>query len=163
MHVRPIRPDDDAGLIAFHERLSPETQRLRFFSPHPHLRPDEVQRFTNVDGVRRVALVATLDDEIVGVARFDLLDPTTDAEAAFVVRDDLQGRGIGTALLELLAERARESGVTRFVAATLPENTRMRQVFRHLRPDATSAFSGGVIEVTIPLEPPGDAPSTIRS
>jgi GNAT superfamily N-acetyltransferase len=152
VHLRPIRPDDEARLTAFHERLSPASQQLRFFSVHPHLQPAEVRRFVNVDGTRRVAVVAIRDDDIVAVARFDRVAGTTDAEAAFVVQDDLQGRGLGTALLEHLAQRAREKGVTRLVAQTLPENTRMLRVFRHFRPDMTVAYAGGVIEVTIPLE-----------
>jgi GNAT superfamily N-acetyltransferase len=153
--LRPIRPDDEARLMAFHERLSPRSQQLRFFSVHPHLQPAEVRRFVNVDGARRVALVATQDDDIVGVARFDRVAETTDAEAAFVVRDDLRGRGLGTALLEHLAQRARENGVTRLVAQVLPGNARMLHVFRHFRPDLTAAFVGGVIEVKIPLDPNG--------
>lgn len=150
--IRPMRPDDDERLVAFHARLSPETQRLRFFSPHPRLSPREVTRFTNVDGERRVALVAECDDAIVGVARFDRYEGSDDAEVAFVVEDAFQGRGVGSALLAALAASASEHGVRRLVAQTLPENRRMLQVFRHFSPDATTAFSSGVVEVTIPLE-----------
>ncbi len=155
VHLRAIRPDDETRLAAFHDRLSPASQQLRFFSVHPHLQPAEVRRFVNVDGTRRVALVATRDGDIVGVARFDRVAGTTDAEAAFVVQDDLQGRGLGTALLEHLAHVACEKGVTRLVAQTLPDNTRMLHVFRQYRPDLTVAYAHGVIEVTIPLDSNG--------
>ncbi len=119
--IRPIRPADDHALIAFHERLSPQSQQRRFFSAHPHLQADEVQTFVNVDGVRRVALVATQGDNIVGVARFDRVAGTRDAEVALVVQDNLQGHGVGSTLLAHLAEHARANGVTRLVAQTLAE------------------------------------------
>ena len=71
VHVRPITPGDRERLIAFHGRLSPETVQLRFFTPHPRLSDAEVERFTQVDGTDRAALVATQDDEIVAVVRYD--------------------------------------------------------------------------------------------
>ncbi len=149
--MRPIAPDDDARLVAFHEKLSRETQRLRFFGPHPHLSIAEVQRFVRVDGNRRVAVVAERDDEIVAVARYDLLGDTDEAEAAFVVRDDLQGQGLGTLLLAELATRARAQGVARLVALTLPENRPMQRVLHAFGPNVTSAFVDGVVRFEIAL------------
>ena len=106
------RPSDSAGsrtesLIAFHEALSPDTIRLRFFSPHPHLRPDEVSHFTTVDYHDRVALVALIGPTMVAVGRYERLSGTTSAEVAFVVADAYQGRGLGTLLLEKLADAGR--------------------------------------------------------
>jgi GNAT superfamily N-acetyltransferase len=123
-------------------------------APHPHLQPAEVQRFVNVDGPRRVALVAIQDDDIVW-SHGSIVSPGRPTPKPLVIQDDLQGRGLGTALLEHLAQSARENGVTRLVAQTLPENTRMLRVFRHFRPDMTAAYTGGVIEVTILLESNG--------
>ena len=67
--VRPIDPSDADGLLRFHSRLSPETTYYRFFSPHPTLSPQEVERFTTVDHTRRDALVALVEGEIIAVAR----------------------------------------------------------------------------------------------
>jgi GNAT superfamily N-acetyltransferase len=153
--VRPMRPDDGDRLVAFHSRLSPDSQRLRFFTPHPTLSEREVWRFTHVDGHDRVALVAEHDGEIVGVARYDRLPHSTVAEAAFVVRDDHQGRGIGTLLLDHLADHARNDGVTHIVAETLPDNARMLRMLRNFTPAATSRYEDGVVQVTVPLETPG--------
>jgi RimJ/RimL family protein N-acetyltransferase len=168
--IRPMRPDDGDRLVAFHARLSPESQRLRFFTAHPRLTDAEVWRFTHVDGRQRVALVAEEaegdeDDEeaedggaIVGVARYDRLPHDSAAEAAFVVRDDHQGRGLGTVLLDHLAEHARNEGVTHLVAETLPENTRMLHLLRGFSPAATSRYADDVVYVTVPLDVPlGDA------
>ena len=74
VHIRPITPEDGAALLAFHARLSDETVRLRFFSNHRYLRPEEVERFTHVDHDRRMALVAVLHQQIIAVARYDHIE-----------------------------------------------------------------------------------------
>jgi len=151
VRIRPMAAHDDARLVAFHDRLSPESRRLRFFSPHPRLSEKEVTRFTQVDGDERVALVADCDGDIVAVARFDREPETTDAEAAFVVQDSFQGRGLGFVLLQQLAAGAREHGIERLVATTLPENNRMLHVFRKFSSEVKTSFRDGVVHVTIPL------------
>jgi RimJ/RimL family protein N-acetyltransferase len=150
--VRPMSPDDGDRLVAFHAGLSPESQRLRFFTAHPRLTDAEVWRFTHVDGHQRAALVAERDGEIVGVARYDRLPRGTVAEAAFVVRDDHQGRGLCTLLLDHLADHARHEGLTHLVAETLPENAAMLRVLRNFTPGATSRYQDGSVEVTVPLD-----------
>jgi GNAT superfamily N-acetyltransferase len=130
-HVRAIGPDDGDSLRAFHSRLSSESIVLRFFGAHPRLSDTEVERFTHVDGVDRVALVAERADEIVAVARYDRAPGSDEAEVAFVVNDAFQGQGLGTVLLQNLAETARSHGVRWLVADTLSENFRMLNVFRH--------------------------------
>jgi len=143
--------DDAAGLLRFHHTLSPETTHSRFFSVHPELSAAELHRFTHVDHDEREAIVATVAGEIVGVARFDRLGGGGDAEVAFVVADSFQGRGIGTLLFDRLAERAREVGVSRFVADTLPHNRRMLAVFHHAELPMETVFRDGVVHVAIDL------------
>jgi RimJ/RimL family protein N-acetyltransferase len=152
-HVRPIRPDDAARLVQFHERLSPETVYRRFFSAHPHLREREVERFTRVDYQTRLALVVERDDELVAVARYDRLPDTCDAEVAFVVSDAEQGRGLGTMLLEHLAVAAAHRGIKRFVAETLATNSAMQAVFRNAGFPVEQHFEDGVVKVMFPIEP----------
>ena len=154
VHVRPISPEDAARLVLFHSQLSPESIYRRFFGAHPHLRPEEVERFTNVDGHDRMALVATLGDEIVGVGRFDRSrGRSAEAEVAFVVSDAHQGRGIATLLLEHLAAYAVTQGVTAFVAETLLVNQPMQEVFRRAGFVEHSHFDQGVVEVRMDLAP----------
>ena len=129
VHLRPILPADGPALSAFHDSLSDRTVYFRFFAPKPHLSEADVQRFTNVDHHDRVALVALDAGRLVGVGRFDAVGDGT-AEVAFVIHDDVQGQGLGSILLEHLAEAARECGVRRFVAEVLPDNTRMLATFR---------------------------------
>jgi acetyl coenzyme A synthetase (ADP forming)-like protein len=154
VHVRPIQPSDAPGLLAFHTRLSAESQYLRFFSSKPTLSPAELTRFTDVDDEDRVALVAELGDTLIAVARYDRLTHSpAAAEVAFVVADEHQGRGLGTVLLEHLAAAARERGISRFVAETLPRNRPMLDVFRAAGFEETSRFGDGVIDVELAIEP----------
>ncbi len=130
VRVRPIGPDDGEALRAFHSRLSQESIVLRFFGAHPRLSDAEVERFTHVDGVDRVAIVAERASQLVAVARYDRTPGGDEAEVAFVVDDAHQGRGLGTLLLQRLADAARAQGIRQLTADTLSENFRMLNVFR---------------------------------
>jgi acetyl coenzyme A synthetase (ADP forming)-like protein len=153
IHVRPIRRDDGSALVAFHEGLSEDAVYARFFSAHPRLSAAEVEHFTRVDHDGRVALVAELDARIVAVARYERMERDREAEVAFVVTDEHQGRGIATVLLEHLASAARERGITRFVAETLIGNRRMLDVFRAAGFDETARYDDGVVHVELAIEP----------
>jgi GNAT superfamily N-acetyltransferase len=169
VHIRPIRPDHDEALRAFHSRLSTESIVLRFFGPHPRLSDAEVARFTTVDGVDRMALVAEQGSEIVAVARYDRPPGSDEAEVAFVVDDAFQGRGLGTILLQHVAAAARSQGIRRLVADTLSENFRMLHVFRDAGFPRTFTRASEVMRVVMDIGAPapsstptalGDAPRT---
>jgi GNAT superfamily N-acetyltransferase len=152
VRMRPIRPDDEERLADFHAHLSPETIRRRFFNAHPALSPKELDRFTHVDGDLRLAVVAVEDDEIIGVGRYESVPGTDDVEAAFVVRDDHQGRGLGTELVRHIAEEAARHGKRRLLAQTLLDNRPMLRAFGHL-PGMTRRMVDGIWEVVVPLRP----------
>lgn len=160
-HVRPITPEDAGALVDFHARLSPETVVLRFFGPHPRLSEAEVVRFTTVDGVDRMALVAARAGRIVAVARYDRAPGSDEAEVAFVVEDDFQGRGIATILLEHLASAARARGVRRFVADTLSENFRMLHVFRDAGFARQFTRTSEVMRVVLDIAPSPEARAAV--
>ncbi|MGO9856647.1 MAG: N-acetyltransferase family protein [Acidimicrobiales bacterium] len=152
-HVRPIRPDDAPRLVAFHELLSPHSVYLRFFTFHPTLSQGEVERFTTVDYVNRLALVATAGDRLIAVGRFDRVPGETEAEVAFVVADEYQHHGIGSLLLDELARAAWQRGVEVFKADTLAENAAMLDVFRHAGFPVTSGIEYGTVTLRFPIEP----------
>nr|WP_294696012.1 GNAT family N-acetyltransferase [uncultured Friedmanniella sp.] len=150
--LRPIVPADAEKLVAFYERVSPESKYLRFFAPYPRLSARDVKRFTEVNYVDRVAFILTLGDEMIGVGRFDRTDDDR-AEVAFLVEDAHQGRGIAQLLLEHLAEAARERGITCFQAEVLPENRRMAQVFVDAGYRVSKGMEDGVLSVEFPILP----------
>ncbi|MEP6799442.1 MAG: GNAT family N-acetyltransferase, partial [Lapillicoccus sp.] len=151
-HVRPIVPADADGLREFHRRQSDESIYLRFFAPLRELSDRDVFRFTNVDHLNRVALVATVREDLVGIGRFDKIDATK-AEVAFNISDHFQGRGIGSVLLEHLAMIGLEVGVQTFIAEVLPQNRKMINVFREAGYVVQHDFEDGVIAVSFAIKP----------
>lgn len=152
VRLRPVTPDDDAGLLGLYERLSDESLYLRFFSPVPRPTAHQLERLSHVDYRDRMALVAVLGDDIVAVARYDRVGED-EAEVAFTVEDTQQGRGLGTMMLEHLAVIARANGIGRFVADTLPTNRRMLDVFRNAGFEVDRAFEAGTVRVEFSIEP----------
>src|SRR4051812_21337907 len=151
-HIRPIRPDDAQLLVDFYDRVSDRSKYYRFFSPMPHLSDRDVNRFTHVDHDQRVAFVLTLQGQMIAVGRYDVVKPG-EAEVAFLVEDQHQGRGIAQILLEHLAQAARERGIERFVAEALPDNQRMIQTFRDAGYRVVSAYDEGVLHLEFPIQP----------
>lgn len=160
-HVRPIRPDDADRLLAFHARQSPQSIYYRYFSPRPRLSERDVDRLITVDYVDRMALVALRGDEMIGVARYDRWRHRAEAEVAFFVDDANHGRGLATVLLEHLAVRAREVGLTAFTASVLPDNRKMIGVFTAAGFQAATKFADGVVEVRLGLVPTPEAEAAI--
>lgn len=161
-HVRPIRPDDAERLVAFHARQSPQSIYYRYFSPRPRLSDKDVERLTTVDYVDRMALIALRGDEMIGVARYDRWRHLSEAEVAFFVDDANHGRGLATVLLEHLAVRAREVGITGFTATVLPENRKMIGVFTAAGFEAATRFADGVVEVRLGIVPTPEALAAIE-
>ncbi|MFL6152387.1 MAG: GNAT family N-acetyltransferase [Ornithinibacter sp.] len=151
-HVRPICPADGDGIRRFHAAQSAESIYLRFFAPLRQLSDADVLRFTHVDYADRVALVATMREEIIGIGRYDRIDARS-AEVAFNISDHFQGKGIGSVLLEHLAAIAQEFGISRFTAEVLPQNRKMLSVFADAGYDVKRHIEDGVVEVGFDIEP----------
>ena len=154
--IRPLGADDADALRRFHDGLSRETVYYRFFCMRGPLTDAEVDYFTGVDQRSRVALAAYIDNTLIGVARYDRLPRTTDAEVACVVTDIWQGHGVGTVLLSRLVEIARRSGVRRFVADTLASNTRMLRLLADMSPVRTADVDHGLAHVLVDIPRPRD-------
>jgi RimJ/RimL family protein N-acetyltransferase len=156
--IRPIGRDDREPLRAGFERLSDRSRYLRFQSPVAGLTERQLTYLTDVDHHDHEALVA-IDAETgegVGVARFVRVSGAV-AECAITVADDWQQRGVATALLDRLVDRAREEGVTRFTALLLAENRDALRLLERLG-DTEERRLGSQVELDIAL-PPARQPS----
>lgn len=124
LHVRPLRADDRAALLAGFERLSDASRMRRFHGAKPSLSPRELRYLTEIDHQRHEALVALAEDgAIVGVARYAAIAGRPGAaELAVVIADDWQGRGVASMLCGALLERAAGNGILEMVATTTPDN-----------------------------------------
>jgi acetyl coenzyme A synthetase (ADP forming)-like protein len=153
LRLRPIRSEDRDALKRFYALLSPQSMHNRFF----HLRtPEAAVAATpaDIDYRRDFALIGEIGTEIVAVAHYlSLPKHESVAEVAFAIRDDHQGLGIGTRLLERLADVARTNGITKFEAETLGENYQMLDVFLGSGFQVVSKSAEGVVRVLFPIEP----------
>lgn len=156
--VAPLHPDDRARYLAGIERASPESLYKRFMAPVSRLTESQLRYLLEVDHRDHEALLAVdeASGDAVGVARFvRLTSDGTAAEAAVLVVDDWQGCGLGTALCRLLAERARQVGVARFIATLLVSNRSMLAVLEALGPVHVISRDGSTVTVDVPLPEQG--------
>jgi acyl-CoA synthetase (NDP forming)/GNAT superfamily N-acetyltransferase len=151
-HIRPMRPTDAPALAAFHLRQSPESIYRRYFSPKPRLTERDLEHFTNIDMVDRVALVVERYGEFVAWASYERWAGRDDADAAFMVDDALHGKGIATLLLEHLATIARSNGIARFTAEVLADNRPMLAVFSRAGWPVERRFDSGVVDLDFSLD-----------
>jgi acetyltransferase len=124
--LRPIRPVDALLYRGFLAHVDANDIRLRFMAPRRNF-PDEMGlRLSQLDYDREMAFVAlTAGGELAGVSRM-VCDPDhRTAEYALLVRSDLKGRGLGTALMEILIDYARADGLERLDGLVLRENRGM--------------------------------------
>jgi GNAT superfamily N-acetyltransferase len=156
--IRPIRPDDREELAAGVRRLSPESRYRRFFTPTNELSASELSYLTEVDHHDHEALVALepASGHGIGVARFvrSADDPEV-AEVAVAVADSWQNRGVATALLGRLTERAREEGVRRFSAEILADNRPMLELIEERGDVTTRHLDHGSVRIELELPPEG--------
>lgn len=150
-YIRPITPEDQPLLLAFHERQPRENLYRRFFSSKPTLSEKELQHFTTVDFRDRVALVLELRGEFIAWASYERWQDRDDAEVAFMVDDAHQGKGIATLLLEHLAAIARSNGIQRFTAEVLSDNRSMLRVFGRAGWPVERHYDSGITELDWPL------------
>jgi GNAT superfamily N-acetyltransferase len=151
--VRPIRADDKPAIEGAFARLSEQSRYQRFMTAITELSASQLAYLTEVDHHDHEALIAFDPDNGDGVAvgRFVRLEDGTSAEAAVTVIDDWHGRGLGTALCSLLAERAREEGIERFTALLLATNDQMHDVLASLGPATVISRDAGTVEVEVAI------------
>ncbi|MGO1941375.1 MAG: bifunctional acetate--CoA ligase family protein/GNAT family N-acetyltransferase [Yaniella sp.] len=151
--LRPVSPDDADALQKMHEGQSQDSIYFRYFTYKSQLSAKELERFTVVDYVDRVAFVILLGDELMGIGRYDRLGDATEAEVAFNIADAHQGRGLSSIFMEHLAAAAKENGIRTFTAEVLPENRRMLAVFQAAGFETSRSFEDGVVVVEFPIDP----------
>src|SRR3954447_1570083 len=133
--IRPVHEDDRDLLARMFERLSHDSRRNRFRGRVDTLTEEDLDYLTDIDGYRHDALVAIElgEHEAVGVARFVRLPGRRElAEVAVEVVDEWQRRGVATALLLELTERARAAGVHEYSALVARDNEVMTDVLERI-------------------------------
>jgi acetyltransferase len=138
--IRPIRPDDEPLMVQFHGTLSERSVYLRYFgslSLNTRIEHERLVRICHDSYDRGFALVADRTDpvtgqhEILGVGRFCAIS-REEAEAAVLVSDRWQGRGLGTELLATVARVARKESFKRLSGEILRDNLATQAMFKKL-------------------------------
>jgi acyl-CoA synthetase (NDP forming)/GNAT superfamily N-acetyltransferase len=127
-HIRRVHREDVDRLIALHTASSDASIYHRFFALNRRLGEEYVRRLCAEPELGNRALLAEIGGELVALATAEPMTGTV-SEVAFLVADGLQGKGIGTLLLEHLASSQRQLGVTQFVADVMADNSGMLHVF----------------------------------
>ena len=155
--VRPIEPGDKQALARGFARLSADSRYQRFLAPMEELTDAQLAYLTEIDHHDHEALAAfdTETGDGVGVARYVRAPGADAAEAAVTVVDDWHGRGLGTALSTLLADRAREEGIRRFTAILLASNRQMLELLATLGPTREVSQKEGIVEIEVELPEAG--------
>jgi acetyltransferase len=135
--IRPIRPEDEPLMVAFHRTLSEESIYFRYFhmiSLSARVAHERLIRICFTDYDREMALVADRRDPatgqhtLLGVGRLSRLHGRDEAEFALLVSDAHQRLGLGSELLRLLLQIGRDEGLRRISAEILPGNHAMRRM-----------------------------------
>lgn len=157
--VLPLQRTDKATLAAEYETLAPESQRRRFLAPVMHLTDSMLEHLVDdVDGIDHIALVlcAEVSPDVydpVALARVVRYTDVPDAaDLAVTVKDEWQGRGVATVLLEVLM-RGRPSGVDRIVTEVFNDNRASLMMLHRLGRTTVEDLGSGVSEVVVELQP----------
>ena len=136
VRIRPIRPDDEPMMVAFHRSLSPDSVYSRYSNVLKLTRRTAHARLSAVchpDPLLDTVLVAEVfyekrKPEIAGVGRISRSPETSSGEVAIIVSDALQRRGLGKELVRRLILAAREKGLARILAHVLRGNLAMERL-----------------------------------
>jgi acetyltransferase len=131
-----MQPEDRELEREFVRGLSASAKHFRFFAAIKDLSAGMLDRFTQVDFPREMALIATIEDGAgetqIGVARYAPGSTPDCVEFAVVVADDWHGRGVGGTLLQCLFAAARDAGIAQMEGLVLRTNSEMLQLAREL-------------------------------
>ena len=165
--IRPIVCSDAAGLSDFYARLSPESKRRRFLSYRNPSNRALARAFTEREGEGFVGILDAPGPNDGAVVAHASLQPDGHggAEIAFAVADELQGHGLGKALMETVVQYARRLGLRRLSATLFADNTPMRRLLHGAGCEiALDRIEAGTEEITLAicsltaLSPPRRAP-----
>ncbi|MEE4609374.1 MAG: GNAT family N-acetyltransferase [Desulfobacteraceae bacterium] len=155
VEFRPLLPSDEFNYRNFFYSLKEETIYLRFFYKMKLFSHEIAQKqWASVDYQKNMSIIGLAQNrghkEIVAIGSYAYEDEDR-AEVAFVVREDFQGQGIASYMLDMLEKIAKENGYRAFSATVLRENQAMLNVFKRRYPNARTVANGGS-DITLIME-----------
>jgi acyl-CoA hydrolase len=147
VEFRPLLPSDEFAYRNFFYSLQEKTIYMRFFYKMRTFSHEVVQKqWSSVDYHKNMSIIGLVQKgghkEIMAIGSY-AEDEAERAEVAFVVREDFQGNGVASYLLEILEKIAKENQYRSFSATVLRENAAMIRVFKKRYPNAKISVNGG--------------------
>ena len=156
--VRPIRAEDEPAHQQFHDELSAEALRFRYFHSRKRFTHRELAQMTQIDYDREMVFIAS--EELEGGSRTlgemrAWIDPDNlRAEFSIVVRDEMRGEGLGRQLMQRMLEYCRERQTLEVVGTVLPENAPMLRLAEKLGFEQLMNAEQGVVEIRLQINSP---------
>lgn len=151
--LRPLRFGERRPVLDVFDGLSERSRRLRFLGSKPRLLESDVAQLVDVGCCGREAVVAVEQEtgRTVGIARFVRDEGAPEAEIAFEVVDEWQGRGLGKLLLAELRALALAQGILRFRALVAHGNQPAFALVRGLGDKLVHRYEDGAVELVVRL------------
>jgi len=159
MLMRPVKLSDEPLLKDFFYSLSDASLYHRFISPTFKMPHERLQEFVVIDYTKDMVILAAVEEEgqevIAGIGQYLTYEDQNMAEAAFLIRDDYQGKGVGTELLKYLTYLAVKQGLEGFTAEVVMDNTPMIHLFEKMDFDLKKKFEANsyifIMKFKIPI------------
>jgi GNAT superfamily N-acetyltransferase len=146
--LRPVKISDEPRLKEFFYALSDKSLYRRFMSVFKSMPHHRLQEFVVIDYTTDMVILAIMQEgekqTIVGVGQYGIHEQSHTAEAAFAVRDDYQGLGVGRELVSYMTYLAQRQGLLGFTAEVLQENRHMLHLFETAGFDLAKRVEEGV-------------------
>ncbi|HSL63166.1 MAG TPA: GNAT family N-acetyltransferase [Gaiellaceae bacterium] len=151
--LRPLRFGERDPVLQVFTGLSDRSRRLRFLGAKPRLAERELDLLVDVGrcGHEAVAAVDAETGRAIGLARFVRDADAPEAEIAFEVVDEWQGRGVGRRLVAEIARVAREQGILRVRAVVDRSNAPALALVRSLGDLVAQRAEGPAVELVVRL------------
>ncbi|MEE8415488.1 MAG: GNAT family N-acetyltransferase [Desulfobacterales bacterium] len=156
--IRPVKPVDQRRIQEHFYNLDKKDVISRFFHDKSSFVRDEMEELSQIDYIKNLTLVAIVGEfgfgRVVAVGEYLLDAEENNAEIAFSVNRDFQGKGIGKILIKKLAEAARENGISGMHAYTSSRNKPMVKLFKMLPYKTQTSIDGGILRLSCKFDEP---------
>ena len=146
VEIRELRDEDKPGLERFVDGLSQDTIYFRFLSTGID-REVLIEQLSARRGGR--TLVAALGQKIVGHVAYYRSESEA-AEVGIMILDGYQGKGLGTHLIEAIAQTANADGISVFETIIDWNNTRMIRMVRSIGFPTSEKVECDLIRIRFP-------------
>lgn len=155
LSVRAIKGEDEPALKTFHENLTSETLRYRFFTSRRHFRHSEMAKFAQIDYQQEMVFIAlNKHGEILGEVRTWTDADQVQAEFSVLVGDKAQGIGLGRILMNKMIDYCKQQGTMEMMGVVLADNRPMLALAKKLGFEVLRTAEADVVEIVLPMNAP---------